>query len=207
MKSAIEIGREFATVETATSLVPFLFQFDLWARQTGPGIFLRLVSRAIESRCGGARVQIRMHGAGPRGVVAEIIDGIRSNGPLLAFARPLVAGSVRYGQILVQFSGDVPNRRSLLVELETVSLLLALYAERLDKEQYRSLLRRRVAKLSEELATDKAVSRAGGLVARWRGVSLPEARDWLQAEAVRRAIPLRRVAEEWIAGAPSEEAA
>lgn len=155
----------------------------------------------LSEMLGRARVAIWLSGPVEGAMVAHSSAGLDSAGKArYVFSEPLTLRGVSYGHMQVEVMRPAIDFDALPIALQTIALQLALYAERYRLEQRRAALRRQVAQLRSALTTDKAASRAAGIVARARGIAVSDGRRWLLAESARRGRTLLSVAEGVIAG-------
>jgi uroporphyrinogen decarboxylase len=125
---------------------------------------------------------------------AHYVSGHERKGEArFVFSRPIALRGQSYGQLQIEFLESQGGAGSLMKTLETISLHLALAAERLRLEREQAVLK-------AALATEKMVARASGIVARERGLTLGKARQWLQSEASRTGRPLYWISDMLVAG-------
>ncbi len=109
-------------------------------------------------------------------------------GPVFVFSRPLKLRGVDYGSILVESPSPKGSISEWMTALETAATLLALTAEQL-------LLLDEQHGVKKQLAASKLVARAGGLVAKERGLSMAGAQQWIRAESLRTGRSLMQFAD------------
>ncbi len=151
-----------------------------------PGVVSAVVT-AMSALAPRTRVALSIYGhVSTQPLASSSAGSIFPGDPAAVFYRPLEVRGIDYGQISIELLDEVEGRELVFAALETLALQLALYAERLYLKGVQLALREEHAGLETLLRTEKTVSRAAGLLAQSRGISLLAADEWIRAEAERR---------------------
>lgn len=191
---------------TPTDLIFRLNRILLSSGRLAPEI-LGEVANALTVSLGARQVKVGVRTALERRSYfhsTPLLKSAAGTPPRFVFSRALQVQGLEYGHFEVDF--DVPplSPPELMLSLETIAVMLTGYVERLTLEELRDARQAELASLADELANEKALTRAAGIVAERQAIAPATAVQWIRAEADRTRRSLRRIADAIIVGQSRE---
>lgn len=158
---------------------------------------LKRVADEISTRLSGSSVSISLQTRGGSTLSADSGENTRvaEGTPFQLYSRAVELRGAEYGLLRIRLVGLWAVPAPLALALETISHILAIGAEASSLLDVQDELRLERSALEDRLTELKLVARAGGIIARLKGISQSAAERWISEESLRSGRPQQAIAD------------